>query len=136
MATEAGGTAALLRLVQSSSIRDKSCHEALRLALLSLANLCRYQENACSVFEHDGLLMLLADLLQLSRDKEVLGLGHDVAEMGMHLGIRPGPASLCPTGSSKTCLQAVLNEDLYAFEALSCASCLLGACGIGYADPH
>lgn len=74
MVADAGGTAALLRLVQSAS-RDKSCQDALRWALLCLGHLCRQSQRADEVFRQEGLLGLLADLLQHHRDREVGGQG-------------------------------------------------------------
>ncbi|GAB4814747.1 hypothetical protein N2152v2_001793 [Parachlorella kessleri] len=69
MVAAAGGMAVLLRLVQSGS-RDKSCQEALRYALLCLANLCRQQGRAEEVFEEEGLLGQLAKLLADNRERE------------------------------------------------------------------
>ena len=72
MVAAAGGMAVLLRLVQSGN-RDKSCQEALRCALLCLANLCRHQGRAGEAFEEEGLLGQLAKLLADNRDREVGG---------------------------------------------------------------
>jgi hypothetical protein len=71
MLAAAGGTAALLRLLQSATGRDRSCQDALHSTLLCLAHLCRHPGRAEEVFKQEGLLMLLAKLLADNRDKEV-----------------------------------------------------------------
>lgn len=97
MVAEGGGTAALLRLVQSAGAgRDKGCLDGLRWALLCLAHLCRYRPYAEAVFSAEGLLQLLGEQLVATRDKEVgAGWEEGCASDWLSLFLLPPAAAAC-----------------------------------------